>query len=117
MDAALALGLNGKLRPWRLEVGLRYPGANLMGSVPTPHPEGATNNLSVYDALDDKVSMLRSLAPSQRLSGLHRGIPHYSCNACLIHRELRQMLFCRYMGRRHLGKLILHPLKDKACPR
>jgi hypothetical protein len=45
---------------------------------------------------------------------LHRGIPHDLLNACLIHRELRQMLFSRCMRRRHLSKVLLHPLKHKA---
>jgi hypothetical protein len=35
------------------------------------------------------------------LLALHRGIPHDLLNACLIHRELRQMLFGCYMSRRH----------------
>jgi len=48
------------------------------------------------------------------LLALHWGIPHDLLNARLIHRELRQMLFSRYVRRRHLSKLFLHPLKNKA---
>jgi hypothetical protein len=48
------------------------------------------------------------------LLALHRGIPHDLLNACLIHRELRQMLFSRYVRRRHSGKLLLHFLKHTA---
>jgi hypothetical protein len=48
------------------------------------------------------------------LLALHRGIPHDLLNARLIHRELRQMLFSGYVRRRHLSKLFLHPLKNKA---
>jgi hypothetical protein len=57
------------------------------------------------------------VVPSQHLSGLHRGIPHYFFTACLIYRELRQMLFSCGMCGRYLFKLLLHPLKDKARPR
>jgi hypothetical protein len=43
---------------------------------------------------------------------LHRGITHDLFDACLIHCELRQMLFGCCMCRSHLSKLFLHPLKD-----
>jgi hypothetical protein len=46
------------------------------------------------------------------LLALHWGIAHDLLNTCLIHRELGQMLFCGYMGRSHLSKLLLHLLKD-----
>jgi hypothetical protein len=35
-------------------------------------------------------------------------------DARLIHRELSSRLFSRHMGRCHLSKLLLHPLKNKA---
>ena len=39
-------------------------------------------------------------------------VAHDLLNTRLIHRELRQMLFGRYMRRRHLSKLLLHLLKN-----
>jgi hypothetical protein len=48
------------------------------------------------------------------LLGLHWGIPHNLLNTRLVHSELRQVLFCSHVCRRHLSKLLLHLLKGKA---
>jgi hypothetical protein len=43
---------------------------------------------------------------------LHRCVAYYLFNTWLVHGELRQMFFGGSMSRRHLCKLLLHPLKD-----
>jgi hypothetical protein len=55
-------------------------------------------------------SLTRCVTPER----LHRGIPHYLLNACLIHRELRQVLFGGLVRHRYSGKVVLHVPKDTA---
>ena len=78
------------------------------------HCQSASLQSSLGNPAQRQKQAAPAAAPSVQTLRLHRGIPHHLLNACLIHRELRQMCFGLCVGRRHLGKLLLHPLKDTA---
>ena len=73
-------------------------------------PAGQFDNYAMSVVLDVWLCKAEVTTKGERGGAvwLHGRVAHHIFDACLIHRELRQMLLSGDVRRRHSGKLLLH---------